>query len=70
MYEPRFNTCRFCHEYSNEDDLVRYGIRHYAHPKCLAGNVPYKFLEERGLFAYVKKRLAQDAARETDEAAE
>lgn len=58
MYEPQFNSCRFCRERSHEDDLVRYGIRHYAHPKCLASNVPYQLLEKRGLFSLVKKRLA------------
>lgn len=26
------NTCRFCKGYG--DDLVKYGVRHYAHAKC------------------------------------
>jgi hypothetical protein len=33
------NTCRFCSKGNGEDkyklDLIKYGIRHYAHPDCL-----------------------------------
>lgn len=29
------NTCRFCHDWKGE--MVKYGIRHYAHPQCGLG---------------------------------
>ena len=28
------NTCRFCKKSADEDWLVKYGTRHYAHPTC------------------------------------
>lgn len=32
-------TCRFCGKYDGQDehglDLIKYGVRHYAHPDCL-----------------------------------
>lgn len=28
------HICRFCGEYGRDDDLVKYGIRHYAHHAC------------------------------------
>ena len=35
----KFNTCRFCGKGNGEDehglDLIKYGVRHYAHPDCL-----------------------------------
>ena len=34
-----FNSCRFCRLGDREDEhrmeLVKYGVRHYAHPDCL-----------------------------------
>jgi hypothetical protein len=27
-------TCRFCQRAAEEDWLVKYGTRHYAHPDC------------------------------------
>ncbi len=34
----RFNTCRICgkdnYDKSNPYDLIKYGVRHYAHPDC------------------------------------
>lgn len=34
-----YNTCRFCSKGDKEDahklDLIKYGVRHYAHPDCL-----------------------------------
>jgi hypothetical protein len=27
------NTCRFCKNH-DQDQLVKYGVRHYAHAKC------------------------------------
>ena len=29
-----WRTCRFCRVSTNEDGLIKYGVRHYAHPKC------------------------------------
>lgn len=58
----RWNTCRFC-EAPMSDDLVKYGVRHYAHfacyldagkklsdlPKHEVGRFPYFLLKDRGL---------------------
>jgi hypothetical protein len=31
----RLNTCRFCTALmTSPDNLVKYGTRHYAHPRC------------------------------------
>ena len=35
------STCRFCGEWGFQDDLVKYGTRHYAHANC--------YLAKRGL---------------------
>lgn len=29
------NTCRFCRKGDLDGAMVKYGIRHYAHPACL-----------------------------------
>ncbi len=61
MYS-RLNTCRFCSEMMSSG-LIRYGSRHYAHPRCYldAGKrledlnrfqveqFPFMLLKERGL---------------------
>ncbi len=66
-----YNTCRFCKEFSR-DDLLKYGVRHYAHYKCYldagkslddlpdwkVSQFPFRLLKERGLLAGVEKRLA------------
>lgn len=28
------NTCRFCGGCESHNDLIKYGVRHYAHAKC------------------------------------
>ncbi len=30
-----FATCRFCREQSPDREVIKYGVRHYAHPVCL-----------------------------------
>lgn len=27
-------TCRFCKSWKDEDSMVKYGVRHYAHFRC------------------------------------
>ena len=28
------NTCRFCHNWDRQGEMVKYGVRHYAHVNC------------------------------------
>jgi hypothetical protein len=64
MWRERWNSCRFCKgPMVPSDELVKYGTRHYAHPRCYfdAGKplaalplheiekLPYFLLKERGL---------------------
>ncbi len=56
-------TCRFCKSWKNEDQMVKYGVRHYAHFDCYldAGKklddlhdwqvitFPHKLIRDRGL---------------------
>ena len=56
-------TCRFCKSWKDEDQMVKYGVRHYAHFACYldagksladlhdwqVSTFPYKLLKERGL---------------------
>jgi hypothetical protein len=58
-----FSTCRFCREACDDDGLVRYAARHYAHFECYldagksltdlhswqVGQFPYMLLKQRGL---------------------
>lgn len=32
-FEDQINTCRVCHEMTS-GHLIKYGVRHYAHPAC------------------------------------
>jgi hypothetical protein len=54
--------CRFCKESASEDNLVKYGTRHYAHHACYldhkplhelhgwqVGNFPWLLIINRGL---------------------
>lgn len=43
MALPRESKCRFCGE--NDEDLVKYGVRHYAHAKCGLAREGVKFLD-------------------------
>lgn len=58
------STCRFCDGTSSDgDNMVKYGVRHYAHFKCYldagktlatlhdwqVGQFPFRLLKERGL---------------------
>lgn len=74
-----YATCRFCGESSlhASDDMVKYGVRHYAHFKCYLdagktldslfpwqlGKFPFRLLKDRGLLAIVEKRIAEDRGR-------
>jgi hypothetical protein len=29
-----WRTCRICHDQSHNSELVKYNVRHYAHPAC------------------------------------
>jgi hypothetical protein len=64
-------NCRFCKKSSFDgDDMVKYGVRHYAHFKCYldagktldtlsawqANNFPYFLLKDRGLLSHPKLR--------------
>lgn len=67
------NTCRFCKKWEMEEErLIKYGVRHYAHPTCYldAGkslddlhawqvdNFPYFLLKERGLLEHANSIVA------------
>jgi hypothetical protein len=56
-----FNHCRFCDDWRDQN-LLRYGPRHYAHPKCWLDHktlaelpwhqieqMPFRLLKDRGL---------------------
>ncbi len=32
---PAWASCRFCKETGLHDEMVKYGVRHWAHPVCL-----------------------------------
>lgn len=63
-YEPA-HTCRFCGEWKDQDQMVKYGVRHHAHYKCYleAGKrfqgladwqiceFPFRLLQAHGLMA-------------------
>ena len=67
-------TCRICKKYCDEEKMVKYGPRHYAHHRCYldAGKplsdlpawkvrqFPYLLLKERGLLAEVEALTAQE----------
>lgn len=57
-----WSTCRFCKKTAHSARMVKYGVRHYAHPECYldhhdisslepwqVGNIPWRLLQERGL---------------------
>lgn len=60
------NTCRFCKQSEfNDERLIKYGTRHYAHPVCYLdankplkdlsrwqiGKIPYFLLKDKGLLS-------------------
>lgn len=71
------NTCRFCKSWKREDEMVKYGVRHYAHFECYidAGKslsdlhswqikqFPHKLLKEKGLLPYVETILDEKRLR-------
>ena len=38
MYTPPWGRCRFCKESVPQSEMVKYGVRHHAHPACLYRN--------------------------------
>src|SRR5215467_3715710 len=73
------NTCRFCGRHTfDRGALVKYGVRHYAHPACYlaavkpladlhawqVGEFPYRLLLERGLLGEAERILADQAKRD------
>jgi hypothetical protein len=34
IFEKDYGTCRVCKKQSEDRKLVKYGVRHYAHPAC------------------------------------
>lgn len=34
-------VCRFCKKHAAEDDLLKYSVRHYAHPACFFEYTPH-----------------------------
>ena len=62
------NICRFCKEYG--DDLVKYGVRHYAHADCAMKEVGAAFFDrltpwQATKFPYfAAKRAGHEAALE------
>lgn len=75
-------SCRFCSEYKRSDDLLKYGVRHYAHYRCYlaAGkplsdlhdwqiaSFPYTALRDHGLLddPLVKAACAREQAGEAE----
>lgn len=71
-------TCRFCQSLKNEDQMVKYGVRHYAHFECYldAGKkldalhawqiyqFPHRLLKARGLVPHVEALLREKNARD------
>lgn len=69
-------TCRFCKSWKDEDRMVKYGVRHYAHFECYldAGKsldglhdwqiiaFPAVLLKERGLMPVAKAAYARERA--------
>lgn len=67
----RFRTCRLCQERARSTDMVRYGLRHYAHYRCYldagksldelptvsVGEFPYRLLMEYGLAEHAEAIL-------------
>ena len=61
-------TCRFCKSWKNEDRMVKYGVRHYAHFACYldagkplsdlhdwqVSQFPYVLLKKHGLLEQAK----------------
>lgn len=73
------NTCRFCKKSEHLESaagLVKYGVRHYAHPKCYLdagkslddisdwqiGKFPHRLLKDRGLLEAALVRLSKAEA--------
>lgn len=76
-YHRTWFACRFCKESADEGDLVKYGVRHYAHFKCYldagkrlddlrpwqAKKFPFLLLKEYGLLSHARLNQSDDEAR-------
>ena len=70
-------TCRFCKSWKDEDQMVKYGVRHYAHFACYldAGKLledlhdwqilqfPRRVLKDRGLMPVADAAFVREKAR-------
>jgi hypothetical protein len=69
-------TCRFCKKTAHNSRMVKYGVRHYAHPACYLdhhdisllmpwqiGQIPWRLLQDRGLLARAEALLKVERAR-------
>lgn len=69
-------TCRFCKSWKDEDRMVKYGVRHYAHFDCYLeagkplsdlhgwqlGQFPRSLLKEHGKLDETKTLIAESDA--------
>jgi hypothetical protein len=61
-----FRECRFCHETTLDSELVKYGIRHYAHATCYLKTHGVKGVDR--LPTFQKYRFSELLAQEEAEA--
>lgn len=68
-------TCRFCKSWKNEDQMVKYGVRHHAHFECYlaagksltslhawqVGKFPARLLAKHGLTQVAESILRECA---------
>ena len=68
--------CRFCKSWKNEDQMVKYGVRHYAHFECYLDvgksledlndwqilKFPWRLLNERGFKHVADAAYAREKA--------
>ena len=69
-----FSTCRFCDAYAPSNQMVKYGVRHYAHFHCYldagkkledlrawqVARFPWGVLQRRGLLGLAEKLTEPD----------
>ena len=74
-YLSSMQACRFCKKDGHHDQMVKYGIRHYAHHACYLDNkalsdlhkwqienFPFRLLKERGLLDEVERLIGDRVA--------
>lgn len=73
------NTCRFCRQWerNGKDNLLKYGVRHYAHYECYlnagkqledlhawqVGHFPFRLLEEKKLLLRANAIMVENEKR-------